>query len=92
MFFLMYMLFHASSIVATRSSRSDLTQHTPRLPQGMISAEVQTPMDGLMYSWNPAGVGMSIPSVPYGLHFVDPTPIATHAVSADALEGNYKVV
>ncbi|KAL4230692.1 hypothetical protein ACF0H5_011068 [Mactra antiquata] len=71
------------SMVPTRSSRSEMT---PLPPHGMISAEVQTHIDGLLYSWNPAGVGMSIPSTPYGLHFVDPTPIATQTVSADALE------
>lgn len=66
------------------TSRSDVT---PRPRRGMTSAEVQTAMDGLLYSWDPAGSGVAFPGIPYGLHFVDPTPIATHVVSADSLEG-----
>lgn len=70
------------SMVPT-TSRSDVT---PRPRRGMTTAEVQTAMDGLLYSWDPAGTGVAFPGIPYGLHFVDPTPIATHVVSADALE------
>ncbi|XP_053394111.1 serine/arginine repetitive matrix protein 1-like isoform X2 [Mercenaria mercenaria] len=70
------------SMVPT-TSRSDVTPHPRR---GMATAEVQTAMDGLLYSWDPAGTGVAFPGVPLGLHFVDPTPIATHVVSADSLE------
>lgn len=70
------------SMVPT-TSRSDVT---PLPRRGMTTAQVQTIPDGLMYSWDPHGTGIAFPGVPYGLHFVDPTPIATHVVSADALE------
>jgi hypothetical protein len=52
----------------------------------MTTAEAQTAMDGILYSWDPTGSGLAFQGVPHGLHFVDPTPIATHVVSADALE------
>ncbi|KAH3697406.1 hypothetical protein DPMN_084907 [Dreissena polymorpha] len=71
------------SLVPSNTTRSDLT---PLPPRGMATAGVQTPIDGLLYSWNPAGTGMAFSGLPYGLHFVDPTPIASHVVSADALE------
>ena len=77
-----YHVFCYSSLVPT--SRSDLT---PLPKRGMKSTEVQTPVDGIQYGWNPMGSGLSFPGMPYGLHFVDPTPIATHVVSADSLEG-----
>ena len=44
---------------------------------------------GLHYQWDPFATGFAFPGIPMGLGFVDPTPIATHMVSADALEGNY---
>lgn len=66
------------------ASRSDVAA---RLPKGVASAEVQTTLDGLYYFWDTMGSGMTYPGIPYGLHFVDPTPIASHVVSADALEG-----
>ncbi|XP_060594668.1 serine/arginine repetitive matrix protein 2-like isoform X2 [Ruditapes philippinarum] len=70
------------SLVPT-TSRSDVT---PRPRRGMTTAEAQTAMDGILYSWDPTGSGLAFQGVPHGLHFVDPTPIATHVVSADALE------
>lgn len=72
------------SLVPT--SRSDLT---PLPRRGMTTAQVQTTMDGLHYSWDPQGSGVAFPGLPYGLNFVDPTPIATQVVSADALEGAF---
>ena len=42
---------------------------------------------GLWYTWGTEGAGMAGMTPPYGLRNVDPTPIATHVVKADALEG-----
>ena len=67
------------------SSRSDVT---PAQRAGMRTTEVQTnPDPGLSYQWNPYASGMAFPGMPLGMGFVDPTPIATHVVSPDALEG-----
>lgn len=51
--------------------------------------EVQTqPEPGLWHHWNiDPSAGMATVGPAYGLSRVDPTPIATHMVSADALEG-----
>ena len=49
---------------------------------------MQTGLDlgSIIHQWDPtAGAAMTGPE--YGLGFVDPTPIATHVVSPDALEG-----
>ncbi len=41
-----------------------------------------------MYHWNLGGGAPHAVLKPSpGLHFVDPTPIATHTIGADALEG-----
>ena len=41
-----------------------------------------------MYHWNLDGRSPYAALLPsYGLGYVDPTPIATHTISADALEG-----
>ena len=42
---------------------------------------------GLGYEWNPLYMGMAYPGPGIGLQGTDPTPVASHAVSADALEG-----
>jgi len=83
----MTMFYSLLSILSSMIPTASKSGVTPRLPRGMISAEVQTTLDGLYYSWDTMGAGMSYPGVPYGLHFVDPTPIAAHVVSSDALEG-----
>ena len=52
------------------------------------SVEVQTGNTmGLGYEWNPLYMGMAYPGPGIGLQGTDPTPVASHAVSADALEG-----
>ena len=52
------------------------------------NAEIQTLKDpGLLYHWNLQGGPQAVIKPAYGLDFVDPTPIATHVVSPDALEG-----
>lgn len=48
--------------------------------------EVQTSDPGLKYQWSTQNLGYPIEGYPYGLGFVDPTPIATHVISPDALE------
>ncbi len=41
-----------------------------------------------MYHWNlDGGAPHAMLKPSPGLHFVDPTPIATHTIGADALEG-----
>lgn len=68
------------SLVPSRSDR------TPIPPRGMTSTEAQTAFDGIHYAWDPYASGLAFQGIPRGLEFVDPTPIATHVVSADALE------
>ena len=53
------------------------------------NAAIQTGVDleaGLIYHWNVEN-SVTVVGQQYGLGYVDPTPIATHVVSADALEG-----
>ncbi len=52
--------------------------------------EIQTEADpGLLYHWNLDGrAPYAALGSQYGLGYVDPAPIATHTISADALEGN----
>ena len=52
------------------------------------NAGMQTGVDleaGLIYHWNVEN-SVTVVGQQYGLGYVDPTPIATHVVSADALE------
>ena len=69
------------------------TDMTPRPRSGMRTAAAQTAFDsgGLHYHWDPFSSGLAFPGMPVGLGFVDPTPIATHVVSADALEGKQEL-
>ena len=41
---------------------------------------------GGMHRWDSRQTGVSVDG-PYGLQYTDPAPIATHVISADALEG-----
>ncbi|XP_076089641.1 uncharacterized protein LOC143060002 isoform X1 [Mytilus galloprovincialis] len=50
------------------------------------TVEVQTSEPGLQYQWDSKYSGFAVPGFLTGLGMVDPTPIATHAVSPDALE------
>ena len=54
----------------------------------MRSKEIQTGLDiGLHYHWNlESAAGVAAVAAEYGMAFVDPTPIATHVVSPEALE------
>ncbi|KAJ8278609.1 hypothetical protein COCON_G00056750 [Conger conger] len=71
---------------STSASRSDTVtppraRRTPR--QAVREAGVQTQTDGLSYTWTSGWAALG-PSV--GMAHVDPTPIASHVVSAEAVE------
>ncbi|XP_051550655.1 uncharacterized protein C19orf44 homolog isoform X2 [Myxocyprinus asiaticus] len=69
---------------STRSSFSNATITRGRSPDRHVKeAAVQTQPDGLTYTWS-SGMAAVGPSV--GMTYVDPTPIATHTVSAEAIE------
>ncbi|XP_067678363.1 uncharacterized protein C19orf44-like isoform X4 [Haliotis asinina] len=66
-------------------SRQDMPP--PKSRKETKSVEIQTSTDpGLNYRWNLMSSGLAISGPSLGLGFVDPTPIASHVVSADALE------
>uniref|UniRef100_A0A1I8JN40 DUF4614 domain-containing protein n=1 Tax=Macrostomum lignano TaxID=282301 RepID=A0A1I8JN40_9PLAT len=78
-----------------RSRRYRSRSPSPRRHRRHIrDVEVQTqpegtslrPGGGLGYQWDPAGVGQAAAAHGLGLGSVDPTPVASLAVSADALE------
>ncbi|KAL3869783.1 hypothetical protein ACJMK2_042420 [Sinanodonta woodiana] len=73
---------YTKSVVPSTSSKFD----KPKKSTETKSAGAQTMTDALHYHWNMYGSGFTIPDTALGLGFVDPTPIATHVVSADALE------
>uniref|UniRef100_A0A1I8F206 DUF4614 domain-containing protein n=1 Tax=Macrostomum lignano TaxID=282301 RepID=A0A1I8F206_9PLAT len=70
------------------------TDFVARHRRRIRDVEVQTqpegtslrPGGGLGYQWDPAGVGQAAAAHGLGLGSVDPTPVASLAVSADALE------
>ena len=70
---------------------------SPRSPRGRSRKETKsihiqtTEVPGLWYHWNLDQAGMAGVSPSFGLGMVDPSPIATHVVSADALEGKYSI-
>ena len=70
-----------------------LSERRPPRPEKIKtkSAEVQTAEPGLNYQWDSKYSGFAVPGFLHGLGMVDPTPIATHAVSPDALEGNTNI-
>ncbi|XP_043078553.1 uncharacterized protein C19orf44 homolog isoform X2 [Puntigrus tetrazona] len=68
----------------SRSSSSNATvTHDPSPDRHVKEAAVQTQTDGLTYTWS-SGMAAVGPSV--GMTYVDPTPIASHTVSAEAIE------
>ena len=72
------------------SCRAASPRSQPSKPKKCRTAAVQTLAEpGLLYHWNTdGGGGMAGLAPSYGLGSIDPTPIATHVVSPDALEGN----
>lgn len=50
---------------------------------------MQTGLDlgDLVYNWNMESGGTAVQGPSYGITGLDPSPIATHVVGADALEG-----
>lgn len=80
------------SRVSRSLSRSDSSSRTitpPRRSEARPSgpavreAAVQTQPDGLAYAWS-SGVAALGPAV--GMAYVDPTPVASHTISAEAVE------
>ncbi|XP_005105165.1 uncharacterized protein C19orf44 homolog [Aplysia californica] len=73
------------------ASRSESYSHeSPRrhkivMEQREVQVTAGDPLAGVAHRWDARQVGVSV-SGPYGLQYVDPAPIATHVVSADALE------
>ncbi|XP_014004647.1 uncharacterized protein C19orf44 homolog [Salmo salar] len=49
-------------------------------------AAVQTQADGLAYTWSSVCVGMAALGPAVGMAYVDPTPVASHTISAEAVE------
>ncbi|XP_051765508.1 uncharacterized protein C19orf44 homolog [Ctenopharyngodon idella] len=69
---------------SSRSSSSNATvTRGPSPDRHVKEVAVQTQMDGFAYTWSSgrAAVGPSL-----GMTYVDPTPIASHTVSAEAIE------
>ncbi|XP_077082094.1 uncharacterized protein C19orf44 homolog [Siphateles boraxobius] len=73
---------HSDSSSRSSSSNATVT-HGPSPDRRVKEVAVQTQMDGFAYTWS-SGMAASGPSL--GMTYVDPTPIASHAVSAEAIE------
>nr|XP_046159874.1 uncharacterized protein C19orf44 homolog isoform X2 [Oncorhynchus gorbuscha] len=54
--------------------------------RGVREAAVQTQADRLAYTWSSVCVGMAALGPAVGMAYVDPTPVASHTVSAEAVE------
>ncbi|XP_027015643.2 uncharacterized protein C19orf44 homolog [Tachysurus fulvidraco] len=80
---------HQSRGSDTLSYSSDITHSTQTNPQSLNvtqhkkDATVQTQAEGLTYAWSSdqAVLGLSV-----GMSYVDPTPVASHVISAEAVE------
>uniref|UniRef100_A0A8C2GXS0 Si:ch1073-104i17.1 n=1 Tax=Cyprinus carpio TaxID=7962 RepID=A0A8C2GXS0_CYPCA len=73
---------HSDSSSRSTSSNATVT-HGPS-PDGHVKeVAVQTQADGLTYTWS---FGMAAVGPSLGMTYVDPTPIASHTVSAEAIE------
>lgn len=73
---------HSDSSSRSSSSNATVT-HGPSPDRHVKKLAVQTQTDGLTYKWS-SGMAAVGPSV--GMTYVDPTPIASHTVSAEAIE------
>ncbi|KAI4877667.1 hypothetical protein NFI96_021343 [Prochilodus magdalenae] len=68
------------------SSDATITQsepHSRNVRRAVKDATVQTQRDGLTYTWSSGQAALG-PSL--GMSYVDPTPVASHTVSAEAVE------
>ncbi|CAM4661684.1 unnamed protein product [Leuciscus chuanchicus] len=73
---------HSDSSSRCSSSNATVT-HGPSPDRHVKEVAVQTQMDGFAYTWS-SGMAAVGPSL--GMTYVDPTPIASHTVSAEAIE------
>ncbi|KAK2906630.1 hypothetical protein Q8A67_005615 [Cirrhinus molitorella] len=73
---------HSDSSSRSSSSNATVT-HGPSPDRHVKEVAVQTQADGLTYTWS-SGMAAVGPSL--GMTYVDPTPIASHTVSAEAIE------
>nr|XP_055073890.1 uncharacterized protein C19orf44 homolog [Misgurnus anguillicaudatus]XP_055073892.1 uncharacterized protein C19orf44 homolog [Misgurnus anguillicaudatus]XP_055073893.1 uncharacterized protein C19orf44 homolog [Misgurnus anguillicaudatus]XP_055073894.1 uncharacterized protein C19orf44 homolog [Misgurnus anguillicaudatus]XP_055073895.1 uncharacterized protein C19orf44 homolog [Misgurnus anguillicaudatus] len=73
---------HSDSSSQSGSSDATVTRG-PSPERQMKDTAVQTQTDGLTYTWS-SGMAAVGPSL--GMTYVDPTPIASHTVSAEAIE------
>ncbi|XP_058616525.1 uncharacterized protein C19orf44 homolog isoform X2 [Onychostoma macrolepis] len=73
---------HSDSSLRSSLSNATVT-HGPSPDRHVKEVAVQTQTDGLTYTWS-SGMAAVGPSV--GMTYVDPTPIASHTVSAEAIE------
>ncbi|KAL1023107.1 hypothetical protein UPYG_G00036480 [Umbra pygmaea] len=72
-----------SSSLADTITQSGVMKTRPPNQKSMREAAVQTQLDGLTYTWS-AGMATLGPAV--GMSYVDPTPVASHTISAEAVE------
>ncbi|KAK7136595.1 hypothetical protein R3I93_016818 [Phoxinus phoxinus] len=73
---------HSDSSSRSSSSNATVT-HGPSPERHVKEVAVQTQMDRFAYTWS-SGMAAVGPSL--GMTYVDPTPIANHTVSAEAIE------
>ncbi|XP_070291223.1 uncharacterized protein C19orf44 homolog isoform X2 [Salvelinus sp. IW2-2015] len=73
---------HSHSVADTITPSSVWKRRSPSR-RSVREAAVQTQADGLAYTWS-SGMAALGPAV--GMAYVDPTPVASHTVSAEAVE------
>ncbi|XP_071198885.1 uncharacterized protein C19orf44 homolog isoform X2 [Salvelinus alpinus] len=73
---------HSHSVADTITPSSVWKRRSPNR-RSVREAAVQTQADGLAYTWS-SGMAALGPAV--GMAYVDPTPVASHTVSAEAVE------
>ncbi|XP_023826922.1 uncharacterized protein C19orf44 homolog isoform X1 [Salvelinus sp. IW2-2015] len=76
---------HSHSVADTITPSSVWKRRSPSR-RSVREAAVQTQADGLAYTWSSVCVGMAALGPAVGMAYVDPTPVASHTVSAEAVE------
>ncbi|KAM9502247.1 uncharacterized protein C19orf44 homolog isoform 1-T2 [Salvelinus alpinus] len=76
---------HSHSVADTITPSSVWKRRSPNR-RSVREAAVQTQADGLAYTWSSVCVGMAALGPAVGMAYVDPTPVASHTVSAEAVE------